>query len=74
MSRGMRLLSNEFLAGTLFSPSPHVKERPFVTDYPAGFSVRVQRLTLTYSLDQISSEYTTRPNGHAWSRLGESGE
>jgi len=61
---------NEFLAGALFTSSPHVDERPLVTDYQLGFTIRVQRLTLTYSLDQISSEYTTRANGHAWSRLG----
>jgi hypothetical protein len=30
----------------------------------------VQRLTISYSLDQITPEYTTRPNGHAWSRIG----
>ena len=61
---------NEFLAGTLFHPSAHVQERPFVPEYQMGFSVRWERLTASYSLDQTQSEYVTRPNGHAWSRLG----
>jgi hypothetical protein len=67
---GHAVLRNEFLDGTMFTPSAYVSRRPLVADYSAGFSIRVQRLTLIYSLDQITSEYTTRPNGHAWSRLG----
>jgi lipid A 3-O-deacylase len=66
---GHAILRNEFLDGTLFSGGPHVPRRPLIADYSAGFSVRVQRLTLSYSLDQITSEYTTRATGHAWSRL-----
>jgi hypothetical protein len=31
--------------------------------------VRYERLTIRYSLDQIGSEYFSRPNGHAWSRI-----
>jgi lipid A 3-O-deacylase len=66
---GHAILRNEFLDGTMFSSSPHVTKRPLTADYSAGLSVRVQRLTISYSLDQITPEYTTRPNGHAWSRI-----
>ena len=64
------VLRNEFLAGTLFRDSPHVTERPFVAEYQLGLLLRFQRLTIIYSMDQIGSEYVSRPNGHAWSRLG----
>jgi lipid A 3-O-deacylase len=60
---------NEFLAGTLFRDSPHVSERPFIAEYQLGLLVRYERLTFRYSMDQIGSEYFSRPNGHAWSRL-----
>jgi lipid A 3-O-deacylase len=66
---GHGVLRNAFLAGTLFSDSPHVTERPFVAEYQLGLLVRYERLTLRYSMDQIGSEYFSRPNGHAWSRL-----
>jgi hypothetical protein len=64
------VLRNEFLAGTLFRSSPHVEQRPFVPEYQLGLSVRWRRFTLNYSLDQTQSEYVTRPDGHAWSRIG----
>jgi lipid A 3-O-deacylase len=67
---GHAVLRNEFLAGALFSPGPHVPERPFLAEYQLGFSIRVERLTISYSMDQLSSEYMTRANGHAWSRIG----
>ena len=67
---GRGILRNEFLAGTMFRPSPHVEERPFVAEYQLGVLVRYERLTIRYSMDQIGSEYLSRPNGHAWSRIG----
>ena len=64
------VLRNEFLAGALFRDSPHVTERPFLVEYQMGLLVRIERLTIRYSMDQIGSEYLSRPNGHAWSRMG----
>ena len=66
---GHGIARNEFLAGTLFRPSPHVEERPFVAEYQLGVLVRYERVTLRYSMAQIGSEYVSRDNGHAWSRL-----
>jgi hypothetical protein len=66
---GHGVLRNEFLAGTLFRDSPHVTERPFVAEYQLGFLLRYERLTIQYSMDQIGTEYYSRPNGHAWSRI-----
>jgi len=66
---GHGVVRNEFLAGTLFRDSPHVTERPFVAEYQLGMLLRYERLTIRYSMDQIGTEYFSRPNGHAWSRL-----
>lgn len=66
---GHGVLRNEFLAGTMFRDSPHVTERPFVAEYQLGLLLRYERLTFRYSMDQIGTEYFSRPNGHAWSRL-----
>jgi hypothetical protein len=60
---------NEFLAGTFFRSSEHVEERPFVTEYQVGASMRFQQLTLSWIAHQLSSEYESRAQGHAWSRL-----
>ena len=64
------IVRNEFLAGTMFRPSQHVQERPFVAEYSAGITLRWKRLTLTYSADHSESEYVTRSSGHTWSRIG----
>ena len=63
------VLRNGFLAGTLFSSSPHVRERPFVTEYQAGVTFRLQQVSISWVAHQLSSEYFSRAQGHAWSRL-----
>ena len=63
------VVRNEFLAGTMFRPSAHVQERPFVAEYRAGLDVRWDWLALSYSVDYTGSEYVTRASGHTWSRL-----
>lgn len=60
---------NEFLAGTLFRPSPHVDERPFVPEYQVGFTLRFEQVYITWAAHQLSSEYYSRADGHAWSRI-----
>ena len=63
------VVRNEFLAGTMFRPSAHVQERPFVPEYQGGISLRWRGWTAMYSIDQTESEYVTRATGHSWSRL-----
>jgi hypothetical protein len=60
---------NEFLAGTMFRPSDHVEERPFVPEYQVGATFRLEQLSITWVAHQLSSEYFSRTNGHAWSRI-----
>ena len=60
---------NEFLAGTMFRSSPHVDERPFVTEYQAGVTFRLEQISVSWIAHQLSSEYESRAKGHAWSRL-----
>jgi lipid A 3-O-deacylase len=60
---------NEFLAGTMFRASPHVDERPFVSEYQVGATFRLEQFSLSWVAHQVSSEYFSRANGHAWSRI-----
>jgi lipid A 3-O-deacylase len=60
---------NEFLAGTMFRASPRVDERPLVPEYQVGVTLRLERMSVSWVAHQLSSEYFSRPNGHAWSRL-----
>lgn len=63
------VVQNEFLAGTMFRSSAHVDERPFVPEYQAGATFRLKQLSITWVAHQLSSEYFSRTNGHAWSRI-----
>jgi lipid A 3-O-deacylase len=60
---------NEFLAGTMFRASPYVDERPFVPEYQVGATFRLERISISWVAHQLSSEYFSRADGHAWSRL-----
>lgn len=60
---------NEFLAGTMFRASPYVDERPFVPEYQVGLTFRLERVSISWVAHQLSSEYYSRTDGHAWSRL-----
>ncbi len=60
---------NEFLAGTMFRSSDHVQERPFVAEYQVGVSIRWKQVTFSWMADELASEYESRAQGHAWSRL-----
>jgi hypothetical protein len=63
------VLRNEFLAGTMFRSSAHVDERPFVPEYQLGVTFRLEQVYITWVAHQLSSEYFSRANGHAWSRI-----
>ena len=60
---------NEFLAGTMFRSGPHVDERPFVSEYQVGATFRLERISISWVAHQVSSEYFSRAEGHAWSRI-----
>jgi lipid A 3-O-deacylase len=60
---------NEFLAGTMFRSSPHVDERPFVSEYQVGATFRLEQFSISWVAHQLSSEYFSRAEGHAWSRI-----
>lgn len=60
---------NEFLAGTMFRPSPHVDERPFVPEYQVGLTFRLEQVSISWVAHQLPSEYFSRTEGHAWSRI-----
>ena len=60
---------DEFLAGTMFRSSAHVEERPFVPEYQVGATFRLERISITWVAHQLPSEYYSRTNGHAWSRI-----
>jgi hypothetical protein len=60
---------NETLSGTLFRDSRRATLRPLVTELQGGLSVRIERATVTYSVQQTGAEYTTRTSAHVWSTL-----
>jgi hypothetical protein len=60
---------NEFLAGAMFRSSPHVEERPLVSEYQVGATFRFEQISITWAAHQVSSEYYSREDGHAWSRI-----
>ena len=53
----------------MFRSSDHVEERPFVPEYQVGATFRLEQLSITWVAHQLSSEYFSRTNGHAWSRI-----
>jgi lipid A 3-O-deacylase len=63
------VVRNEFLAGTMFRASEHVEERPFVSEYQVGVTLRLEQVSLSWVAHQLSSEYYSRADGHAWSRI-----
>ena len=60
---------NEFLVGTMFRSSPGVDERPFVPEYQVGATFRLEQVSISWVAHQLSSEYFSRTEGHAWSRI-----
>jgi hypothetical protein len=63
------VVRNEFLAGTMFRASEHVRERPWVSTYEAGFTLRWRQLAATYRANRVAPEYFTRTQSHAWSSV-----
>ncbi len=60
---------NEFLAGTMFRSSPGVDERPLVPEYQVGVTFRLEQVSISWVAHELSSEYFSRTEGHAWSRI-----
>jgi hypothetical protein len=60
---------NEFLDGTLFRVSEHVRSRPLVSDLQAGIALRWRQLGVSYEVHQMGPEYTTRAGSHTWASL-----
>ena len=66
---GRGVARNEFLDGSLFRSSVHVKSRAFVAEYEAGFSADWRRLGVGYRVHRTGPEYTTRTASHTWASL-----
>ena len=63
------VLRNEFLDGTFFRQSDHVRSRPWVSDLQTGISLRWRQVGVSYEVHQVSSEYVTRVGSHTWASL-----
>ena len=53
----------------MFRPSEHVAERPLVPEYQVGITLRLEQVSISWVVHQLSSEYESRQSGHAWSRI-----
>jgi hypothetical protein len=60
---------NEFLDGTFFRSSDHVRSRPWVSEFQGGFTVRWRQLGASYAAHRLGPEYVTRTGSHTWASI-----
>lgn len=63
------VVRNEFLDGTFFRSSEHVRSRPWVSELQGGFTIRWRQLGASYEAHRLGPEYLTRAGSHTWASI-----